>query len=203
MVFSIIDSANSRTNLPDCYLEEHHIIPESFYKGSKRNNQSIGWLDGDPNTRSNLVLLTIREHRLCHILLTRMVIGVAQIKMLRAAKFILDVSNKLHGISKGKLYEQIKIQSRKDNSLLHKGKIRSNAELDKQQKTRELRGLNVPLSTEHKINISNSMKGYVKSSECIDKFKLTMKSKSYKRSPESNAKMLETRRAKAANNKTK
>jgi len=53
------------------YTEKHHIIPRSFYKSKNKT----GWLDGnpnDPNDPDNLVVLTGREHFICHQLLTQM-----------------------------------------------------------------------------------------------------------------------------------
>lgn len=56
--FNIIQNASDSTrSKKDRYYESHHIIPKSF--------------DGN-NTRANLVLLTPREHFLCHLLLPKM-----------------------------------------------------------------------------------------------------------------------------------
>jgi hypothetical protein len=59
-----------------CYTENHHIIPESFYKRRTRNGPR-GWLDGDPDAPENKVDLTGREHFICHWLLTKMTTGLA------------------------------------------------------------------------------------------------------------------------------
>jgi hypothetical protein len=55
------------------YFEEHHIIPTA--------------LDG-PDTDENKVLLTAREHFLCHLLLTRMTTGTALIRMRHAFSYM-------------------------------------------------------------------------------------------------------------------
>lgn len=65
--YNIIDRAQTR--LLDCYTEEHHIIPKS--------------LNGS-NDSTNLVLLTAREHLICHMLLTKMVSGKSHQKMIHA-----------------------------------------------------------------------------------------------------------------------
>ena len=65
--YNIINRAQER--LLDCYTEEHHIIPKS--------------LNGSNNS-TNLVLLTAREHLICHMLLTKMVSGKAHQKMIHA-----------------------------------------------------------------------------------------------------------------------
>lgn len=72
--------------------EKHHIIPESFYLNRKRKG-SAGWLLGDPDDTSNLVILTEHEHFVCHLLLPKMTTGPAKHKSLRA---IMGMSN-LHG----------------------------------------------------------------------------------------------------------
>lgn len=61
--------------------EIHHIIPYSFYKKSKRSN---GFLNGNPNDKSNLVQLTVKEHYLAHRLLEKFTIGIAKNKMAHA-----------------------------------------------------------------------------------------------------------------------
>lgn len=59
--FSIIQNAlkSNRTKKTD-YFESHHIFPKSL---------------GGTNDKSNLVLLTAREHFLCHLLLPKMMIS--------------------------------------------------------------------------------------------------------------------------------
>lgn len=52
------------------YYEKHHIIPECFFINRKRKGP-IGWLEGDPDERENLVLLTPEEHYLAHLLLVK------------------------------------------------------------------------------------------------------------------------------------
>ena len=54
--FSIINNAKIRIK-PDCYTEKHHIIPRC--------------MNGD-NFKENLVVLTAREHFICHWLLIKM-----------------------------------------------------------------------------------------------------------------------------------
>jgi hypothetical protein len=57
--FNIIKSAQIR-DLLSGYSEKHHIIPKSL---------------GGSNKKDNLVMLTAREHFICHWLLTKMVEG--------------------------------------------------------------------------------------------------------------------------------
>ena len=58
--FNIIQDANNLLrSKKDDYFESHHIIPRAF---------------GGDNKKSNLVLLTPREHFLCHLLLPKMMV---------------------------------------------------------------------------------------------------------------------------------
>lgn len=51
------------------YVERHHIVPRSL---------------GGDDSKSNLVYLTGREHIICHVLLTRMTIGINKKSMQHA-----------------------------------------------------------------------------------------------------------------------
>lgn len=73
----IISCAQQR-DVPDCYTEKHHIIPRSL---------------GGDRSESNIVTLTAREHFVCHLLLTKMVSGAAQFKMIKALTMIMGVKN--------------------------------------------------------------------------------------------------------------
>ena len=191
--YRIINRAKTRGFLPN--TEEHHIIPASFYKNHSRSNQSPGWLEGNPNSPDNLVDLTVREHRLCHILLTKMTVGTAQHKMARAAKWIMDSKEKILGLSKGMLYEKIKEDARLANSQRHKGKQRSPEEIEKQRQSRIRTGANI-MTEERREKARIAAIGRKKSPEEIAKFKETMKERAHKRSAESTERMLATRAAK-------
>ena len=104
----------SKNNPPDANWEIHHIIPNSFYK-TVSGRSKPGWLEGDPDHPDNLVKLSIREHRLCHLLLPKMTQGPAKKKMLLAAKLILETRSSKYGLSKGKLYESIKLECIKNH----------------------------------------------------------------------------------------
>jgi hypothetical protein len=62
--FQIIDNANQR-NL-NGYVERHHIIPKSL---------------GGCDSKTNIAILTAREHFICHKLLTKMTNGKSKSKM--------------------------------------------------------------------------------------------------------------------------
>lgn len=50
------------------YYEEHHIIPECLFKNRSRKGIK-GFIGGNPEDANNKILLTAREHFLCHVLL--------------------------------------------------------------------------------------------------------------------------------------
>lgn len=68
--YSIIRSAQYRHIGSEIYVEKHHIIPKSL---------------GGGNQAANIVVLTPREHFVCHLLLTKMTVGGSQHKMIHAA----------------------------------------------------------------------------------------------------------------------
>ncbi len=77
--YSIVANAKSRT-ISMVAGEKHHIIPECFYKIRKRKGPA-GWIDGNANAKENIVFLSTKEHLICHLLLTKMVVGKAKSKM--------------------------------------------------------------------------------------------------------------------------
>ena len=92
--YSIIANAQSRNLLPEIQVEKHHILPKSL---------------GGSNSPSNLVKLTLREHFICHILLTKMTIEKDRTKMVYALwKMCHSTKSKLTAF---------KITSRKYNSI--------------------------------------------------------------------------------------
>jgi hypothetical protein len=108
---NIIATAKSRVLSNKTYTELHHIIPRSL---------------GGNNDPSNLVKLTAREHFVCHLLLPRMLVGIAKRNMTFA---IWSMLNRDHSRQRSRhkvnsrLYQRLKIQVAKALSQLHKGKI--------------------------------------------------------------------------------
>ena len=103
---NIVNNAKTRDTLG--YTEKHHIVPKS-----------LGGLDDD----DNIVILTPREHYLCHALLPKMVEGNAMYKMFAAF-------NMMHVGQDGRrytsrLYEYYKVKFYKLHSENQKGKKRS------------------------------------------------------------------------------
>lgn len=108
--YIIVERARLRALRP-INAEEHHIIPESFFKQRSRKGPP-GWLDGDPDEPSNLVMLSLREHIVCHRLLTRMTTGIAKDKMDDAWWFMVhakDENGQRYRIS-SRMYEILRAQ---------------------------------------------------------------------------------------------
>ena len=93
---SIIASAQSRSL--DCYGEIHHIIPRSL---------------GGTHDAINLVKLTAREHFICHLLLTKMLVGEHKNKMSYALHCMLEMKRDYqfrYTLCNSRLYEFCKAQ---------------------------------------------------------------------------------------------
>ena len=131
--FHIINNAQNRIVSPDVYYEKHHITPKSI---------------GGDNISSNLILLTAREHFVCHLLLTKMTSGLHKSKMTYALNMMLVKRNNCHFryLPRSKIYEI----TRKLNSL-------------EQQKKK--------VSQETKNKIGKAHKGKILSEETKNKIK--------------------------------
>lgn len=101
--YSIIERAKTRILPSGTYFERHHIIPQSFYKSRSKT----GWLKGDYNSKSNIALLTAREHFICHMLLAKMTEGIAHFKMANAL-LRLAHGTKTKNFVNSRTYEYIK-----------------------------------------------------------------------------------------------
>lgn len=126
--FGIIQKAKvqDRKKSIECYYENHHIVPKSL---------------GGGNSKENLVLLTAREHFVCHLLLTKMTLGRSRSKMICA---FWRFKNKGH--NKSHLYELFKINLRKlssgnNNPFFGRKHTQENIEIMKDKK----RGTNNPM----------------------------------------------------------
>jgi len=75
--YMIVDRAKSQSRFKgkDIYFESHHIIPKSL---------------GGDNSADNKVLLTFKEHYICHRLLPKMVSEKEQITKMNYALYVLN-----------------------------------------------------------------------------------------------------------------
>lgn len=92
--FNIIDNAKltPRQKQTGNYFEKHHIIPRCL---------------GGDNTKNNLILLTAREHFICHILLTKMIQkhSIHWRKVVYAAVNMIRISPNQHRYFNSRLYD--------------------------------------------------------------------------------------------------
>lgn len=107
--YRIIERAHlSNRTRKQGYFERHHIIPKSL---------------GGENSSSNLVLLTAREHYICHLLLCKMLEGDAQYKMLFACSKLAGGTWYLpEGHFRSRTYKAIRERCARESSKRLKGK---------------------------------------------------------------------------------
>jgi hypothetical protein len=102
---------NARLKFYTGYTEKHHIIPKSL---------------GGSNEKGNLVLLSAREHFICHLLLTKMTTGKNKSKMILAVFKLTGKGKRQESsvIGNSKFYEKIKTELSLIVSRQHKGRKR-------------------------------------------------------------------------------
>jgi hypothetical protein len=117
------------------YSENHHIIPRSL---------------GGTDHISNIVLLSAREHFICHVLLTKFTNGNNRYKMLYAANMMSQIARSYQKRFKpnSRLYEIIK----KEFGQMHSARLTGRK-----------------LTDEHKAKIAEAGKGRTNSQETIEK----------------------------------
>ena len=96
--------SNAATRVAPHQCEAHHILPRSL---------------GGANDPLNLVLLTPREHYICHLLLTKMTTGEDRQRMVFAVVMMTHTRNIKFN---GRLYEALKKQRSATLSLRKKGR---------------------------------------------------------------------------------
>jgi hypothetical protein len=146
------------------YYEGHHIVPKS-----------LGGIDSD----ENLVLLTAREHFICHWLLYKFLEGIAKHKMAHAWFMMCNTknNNQHRYVPSARIYEAAKMaksispvsdDTRKRQSKAQIGKIIPVKTRKKISQTTRGR----TKSDSHRENLSKSLKGKKKSKEHIEKISL-------------------------------
>lgn len=146
----IVSSAQSRAPVQG-YIERHHVIPRSF---------------GGTDSKSNIVVLTAKEHFICHLLLTKMVSGQLKSKAQLALHKMCQISkNQNRYIASAAIYQIVRkacseATSGQNNSMF--GRIRTKEEKRKisesVKRINALRGKRV-LTDEHKQKIASSRNG--------------------------------------------
>lgn len=89
------------------YYEEHHVLPKSLFPA---------W----QHRKSNLVLLTAREHFFCHQLLTKI---YPSYSMSCALFYMCNGNDYQRNVCSSRDYERARIEFAKWNSIRHKGQV--------------------------------------------------------------------------------
>jgi len=177
---NIIQQAKSRDLPNEVYTEKHHVFPKSL---------------GGDNSESNLVKLTAREHFICHLLLPRMLTGVAKRNMTFAIWSMLNRDHSKqrsrHKVNSYK-YQRLKIQVALASSQLHKGKTvsaKTRAKLSTYAKGRISPNKGKPISEEQKQKMRDTIaiNGRIMLPETIAK--ILASRKDYKHSEETKQKI--------------
>jgi hypothetical protein len=137
--YAIINRAKSRQIPTNVYVEKHHIIPRSL---------------GGDNSDKNLIKLSAREHFICHLLLTKMVVGLHKQSMCYAAWQMTHIKGRERYKPSSRMYDIL----RKKLSAASKGIPKSedakrNMSLAQKGKT------GTPHTEEHKKYMSSLYKG--------------------------------------------
>lgn len=142
--FNIISNANNQyRSKKNLYYERHHIIPKSL---------------GGDNSSENIVLLTAREHYICHKLLIRITIGTAKLAMLHAVwAFNRKSKNQNRNVVSSRDYENIRKQLSEEMSkarlgIMNKGRVVSDDQKNKISKS--LRGRTLSTLTKERMKKS-------------------------------------------------
>lgn len=156
--YSIINQAKSQERIKssDNYYESHHIIPKAL---------------GGRNLKNNIVLLTAREHFICHVLLVKMTTGKDKMRMSYAFYRFTSPKSRSH---REKYTSAIYERHRRNfaqyvsgqNSYMY-GVPKTIEQKRKIAKTREINGLN--------LSENNPMFGKHHTIEAIQKMSMVKK----------------------------
>ena len=149
----LVEQARVRALTNDNNTETHHVVPKSL---------------GGSNVRDNLVVLTAREHFVCHWLLTKMVVETKQkYQMWNAFSCMLyrELPGKQRYKVSSRIFESIKTAGSNIKSEKFKGE--NNPMFGRRGKDHPAFGKK--WSDEHRKNASDSHKGVTRSAEARKK----------------------------------
>lgn len=115
LYFKIIN--NSKNRILNCYTENHHILPKAF---------------GGDDSKSNIAVLTAREHFLCHYILCKMLKPKSKefYSMVKALNIMRNepISHSQNRYINSRLYETFRKDFSKAMSISQRGKGNSQYE---------------------------------------------------------------------------
>ena len=150
--FNIITRAQSRRTVTQ-YTEKHHIVPKSL---------------GGEDQSFNLVLLTAKEHFVCHRLLTKMTTGTAKRSMVYAAWQMTWSNGRDRYLPSARTYAELRKQ-------LSESRIGIPMSEEAKQKMRKPKSK--PMSVAQRARISAQHIGKILSEETKQKMSLAKKGK--------------------------
>lgn len=150
------------------YTEEHHIIPKCFFKS---HNKIDGFLDGNHNDVSNLVLMTAREHFVAHKFLIKTFSGKNKAKMVSALwMMLIDNTNKNRFLTVPSYeYENIRLAHGESVRLRKTGSVMSDETKEKCRVGNLGRFKGIKRGPEFGKKVSEALTGRTKSDEWVDK----------------------------------
>jgi hypothetical protein len=150
--FNIITRAQSRSAVTQ-YIEKHHIIPKSL---------------GGDNNPTNIVLLTAKEHFICHRLLIKMTTGKAKRSMAYAAWQMTWTNGRDRYLPSARTYAELRKQL---------SETRIGVALSEDHRKTMRKPKSKPMSAEHRARISAQHTGKVLSDETKQKISMARKGK--------------------------
>ncbi|HET8688594.1 MAG TPA: hypothetical protein VFM18_18425 [Methanosarcina sp.] len=140
--------------------DKHHIVPECFFINRSRKGQP-GWIEGNPEEQTNKVVLTPREHFICHWLLTKMTKGQGKALMVYALNGFKRSNNSVPYETKitSRVYENLK----KEFSRIHSERLTGKKQSIESNIKRSMAMKGKLFSEEHRTNISTALTGKIRS----------------------------------------
>ena len=188
---NIVNNAILSDRIKGCgvYYEKHHVIPKSFFDDIS-----------EANYEENLVLLTAREHYICHLLLTRMCVHKSHHeKMIHAYNMMCNSSNSEENFIKynSKTYQLLREEHAKICGDIWRGRNHSEDSREKMSKSHTGK----ILTDEHKKNIGIAQIGKILSKESRRKISESNMGKTH--TAESKAKMSKSHMGKVLSKETR
>lgn len=121
--YNIINASRAREKCFS-YTEKHHVIPKCL---------------GGTNDKSNIAVLTAREHFVCHLLLVKMTTGKMHYQMKNAVSKFMQSSPTQHRSLTSTQYEKCRVYAAETARYFNLGRARSLASIQKAINTNKIK----------------------------------------------------------------